>query len=154
MIEFENLKKITGDWYGSNRLWLDPEGPAASSDSTASVNVVAITIAVTINYTWSFDGSPQEGFLFFSHNTVDDHVEAIWIDSWHMNTQLMFCKGNTDDKGKLSVKGSYPAPPGPDWGWRITLDIIESTSFTVTMYNISPDNKESRATEVIYKRQR
>ena len=51
----------------------------------------------------------------------------------------------------LAVKGTYAAPPGPDWGWRIEITPDEGT-LRVVMFNIWPEGKEALAVETVYTR--
>jgi hypothetical protein len=74
-----------------------------------------------------------------------------WIDSWHMGPAVMACYGSVSAT-PLSVRGSYSAPPGPDWGWRIDLATDGRDTLAVTMYNISPTGKEELAVEATYGR--
>jgi hypothetical protein len=43
--------------------------------------------------------------------------------------------------------GSYAAPTGPDWGWRIALRAESRDAFTLLMYCITPDGQEALAVE-------
>jgi hypothetical protein len=52
----------------------------------------------------------------------------------------------------LSVAGTYAAPPGPDWGWRITIEPQSPAAFRLRMYNISPAGPSDLAVEAIYAR--
>ncbi len=70
----------------------------------------------------------------------------------------MLCEGDIQPDGAARVKGSYAAPPGPDWGWRITIKPPinapgSGESFRMTMHNITPDGEEMLAVEAAYTRQ-
>jgi len=148
----ESLRRLVGEWTGTNRLWLSPEENPRRSDSTATVALAAGGQAVTISYTWSFDGQPQEGILILERDKDGSKMEAVWTDSWHMSDKLMVCEGSLDEKGVASVTGSYAAPPGPDWGWRTSVGPGEGGSFHIRMYNITPEGQEALAVEAIYSR--
>ena len=60
----------------------------------------------------------------------------------------MHLQGSVRD-GEISCKGKYAAPPGPDWGWRITLSSSED-SVTMKMYNAMPTGEEMIAVEAVY----
>lgn len=62
------------------------------------------------------------------------------------------CDGTRDDGGVVSLRGSYPAPPGPDWGWRIELENHERASLVMRMINISPEGQEALAVLAQYER--
>lgn len=76
---------------------------------------------------------------------------AAWVDSWHMGHSRMELGGAADDPDKLSLRGAYAAPPGPDWGWRIDL-IPRDDGWRLVMYNITPDGVVEPAVEADYER--
>ncbi len=81
-------------------------------------------------------------------------VKAIWIDSWHMHDRYMPCQGVVRPDGVVSVKGSYAASPGPDWGWWIDIEASMEERLRVTMYNVPPEGKADLAVKAQYARQR
>ena len=79
-------------------------------------------------------------------------VTAHWVDTWHVGDGVMSCQGTAETDGSITVLGSYPAPPGPDWGWRIVVQPQDGTALRMVMYNITPDGDESLAVEADYTR--
>jgi len=146
----EALASLAGEWAGTNRLWLTPEEPARESRATASLFLVANGRFVAIRYTWAEKGEPQEGFLLVGTEMGTPAVAAVWIDSWHMSDQMMSCEGSLSPRGVVSILGSYAAPPGPDWGWRIVIDPGSRGALKMTMHNISPAGDAALAVEAIY----
>lgn len=76
----------------------------------------------------------------------------VWIDSWHTGGQFMTFRGEARPEGSISALGSYSAPPGPDWGWRIVLAGQSDGEIRIRMYNISPEGDEALAVEAEYSR--
>lgn len=140
-----------GQWQGVNRLWLAPAEPAQESDSTAVLQMAAGGQFATLAYTWVYQGQPQEGLLLLGQ-VHQQQVEVVWIDSWHMQDKMMLCVGQVEADGAVWVKGSYAAPPDPDWGWRIALQPISPDQFRLVMHNITPAGEEMKAVEVTYAR--
>jgi hypothetical protein len=145
--------RLKGEWTGTNRMWPAPQTPAQQSDTTALVATAAQNRFLTIGYTWAEDGHPQDGFILLGADAGGDAVEASWVDSWHMGDKLMTCQGELRND-IASVKGTYAAPPGPDWGWRIVVQPEGADAFMMTMYNVSPDGAEEKAVEARYTRNR
>ena len=81
----------------------------------------------------------------------EDLVKAIWVDSWHMGDTFMLCQGRPRPARRPLVQGSYAAPPGPDWGWRIILEPGEGDTLRLVMVNIDPRGKEMLAVEAQYR---
>ena len=53
-------------------------------------------------------------------------------------------------EGTITVRGSYAAPPGPDWGWRIETT-PRADALRITHTNIDADGKDLAA-EGVYSR--
>jgi hypothetical protein len=149
MIDAGRLAQLQGEWVGINRLWLTPEDETRESEGSASLEVVAQGQCVSFRYGWSFDGGAQDGILLAGIDR--DGAQAVWTDSWHMSRSLMICTGDAAADGVLSVSGSYAAPTGPDWGWRIALS-AEGDGLAMRMYNIPPGIEEVLAVEALYTR--
>jgi hypothetical protein len=146
------LADLVGDWQGTNQLhvpWM-PE-PLKKSDSRAIVRSKMNGQFLSIEYTWSFEGDPQEGILILGCDPKSDAVQAVWTDSWHSKDVLMLCNGNTVGDNKISVTGYYAVPENPDWGWRTEI-IKGADSFRYVMYNVSPEGEEQVAVETDFKR--
>lgn len=148
-----NLAKLVGKWVGTNQLWLMPGEPVRESASTMVVALAAQERFVTLTYTWADEGKPQDGLLLIGYENDQKPVKAVWVDSFHVPDQIMTFLGTITPEGIASVKASYPAPSGPDWAWRITIEPDGGNSFRLIMHNITPDNQEFLAVETIYKRQ-
>jgi hypothetical protein len=62
----------------------------------------------------------------------------------------MACSAPSGDK--LSVRGSYPTPSGPDWGWQIDL-APDGEKLRLTLWNVFPGEqggKEELSVEAVY----
>jgi hypothetical protein len=44
--------------------------------------------------------------------------------------------------GGIDVLGHFPAPPGPDWGWRTVIEASGDDAFRLAMYTIEPEGGE------------
>ena len=65
---------------------------------------------------------------------------------------MMILSGTAQADGSLAVTGSYAAPPGPDWGWRITLQPLDN-QFKLLMHNVTPDGEAMLAVETLFSRE-
>jgi hypothetical protein len=150
MSGFDALSKLARSWKGDNKLWLPPAETPYESQSVASITPLIRGKFVRIDYTWAFEGEPQEGSLLCGYETQEDLVTAVWVDSWHMSNKFMTCRGAAEPDGAIVVRGSYAALPGPDWGWRMVIGPGDGDTFRLVMYNISPDGQEDLAVEASY----
>lgn len=148
---FAAFVPLLGEWTGVNRLWFEPGTPVRESTSAAVIEPVAQGRGLTVRYTWAYEGAPQDGMLLIMADGEGDGAgaTAVLVDSWHVGNAYMACTGTAGAEG-VSVMGSYPAPEGPDWGWRTTLEAVSPSSWRLRMYNIEPDADETLAVEGLY----
>jgi len=146
------LTELAGQWSGVNRLWVYPGDPVRESETGASVVFAARGALALITYTWAYEGEPQEGVLMVQTKADPTDVEVVWVDSWHTGSKFMLFHGEDDKEGLVAVRGTYAAPPGPDWGWRIVLGADSADEIHILMYNITPDGQEALAVEARYDR--
>lgn len=152
-MNFKALKlALIGGWTGTSQLYLEPP-PAKSLDSAShlSVTPVARGSFLQFDYDWTYESETQTGVLLLG-SEEDDAASAAWIDSFHMSSRIMSCIGTATTSG-TDLKGTYKAPPGPDWGWRITIRSGSAGELQIIMHNISPEGKEDLAVQADYQRQ-
>jgi hypothetical protein len=148
----EKLYSLAGEWVGTKRLWLSPEAPESRSAVQAVVSLVAQQKFLSIGYSWEYEGAPQDGLLLVGFNSQGQVEQAVWVDSWHMNDQMMLLTGESSSAGPVMLRGSYPAPPGPDWGWWIEMDPGDGALLKVLMHNVSPEGQAVPAVEIVLDR--
>ncbi len=143
------FSEISGEWRGIKRLYLEgAEGPEMACGMRLTVAAAARGCFDEFAYTWSFEGKPCEGVLLLGYDDKAGLATAAWIDSWHQSARVMHLSGSLKNERQIAVLGSYAAPPGPDWGWRLEIGVprIENPDLlSIKMYNIWPDGKEDLA---------
>ena len=147
-----DLANYVGRWTGTNKLYLShlPE-PLKQSQSTLNVSLKANGQFVAFEYTWAYEGEPQEGIILLGCDTKSAAVQTVWTDSWHSSHTFMLSDGTAAKNGEISVKGYYKVEGHPDWGWR--TDIIPGNEkLRIVMYNVSPEGEEELAVETDFVR--
>jgi hypothetical protein len=79
-------------------------------------------------------------------------VPVAWVDSWHQSGMLMFCYGAIDQDGTIALCGSYEAPPGQDWGWRIVINAKSNAEMQIAMYDCTSEGEEELAVQADHTR--
>ena len=148
MTAFESLSACAGTWHGTNLLHDPHSGQPEESASILTITPVLGGRFLRISYTWGYRDEPQEGIILIGYQRQTAEVSAHWIDTWHMGEKVMACTGGFQGDG-ISVEGSYAAPPGPDWGWRISIR-PSGDGLQLTMDNISPEGSADPAVEANY----
>jgi hypothetical protein len=146
------LTACAGRWRGTSRLHDPNTNKLEDSASTLAVTPVIGGRFFRLDYTWSYRGAPQEGSLLLGFERDADKLTGHWIDSWHMGDSVMACTGRKPEGPTFSLRGSYAAPPGPDWGWRLEITPDPPGGVRLLMNNISPDGSEELAVEASYTR--
>ncbi len=148
----DRLIASAGAWQGTSTLQdpgrLEPETTA----SMLTITPVLEGRFVRMDYTWSYKGTPQSGCLLVGYQKSGATVSVHWIDTWHNSDNVMAMTGRAETSSLLTVRGSYAAPPGPDWGWQIGITPDIEGRVRVVMYNISPEGQEYLAVEAEYTR--
>lgn len=145
------IADLVGEWQGRNRLWVRPGEPVRESETTASIALVAGDRFATVTYIWAEGGRPQDGLLVVPAEK-DNQAEVFWVDSWHMGDKFLLLRREDTSEGLLTARGTYAAPPGPDWGWRISIRSESREELQIVMHNILPQGEEVLAVEGSYSR--
>src|SRR4051794_16574495 len=151
MTPVESLAALAGAWCGASTLQDPHTGKPEESPSALAVVPVLGGRFVRLDYTWGYQAQPQEGSLLVGFDGKTGAVSAHWIDTWHLGRAALACAGTSDGE-TITVRGSSPAPPGPDWGWRIDL-APRADAIRVVMFNVFPaelGGKEELAVEANY----
>lgn len=151
------LASAAGTWRGMHTLQDPSSGAPDAAQSTVTVTPVIKGTFVRIDYTWSYHGTPQEGAMLLGVDPEAGQSHAYWVDSWHNGRKGMVCAGGLPDAASLTLRGTYAAPPGPDWGWRLTIipPTEEDPRLGLVMHNIWPASQggqEELAVEAYYTR--
>jgi hypothetical protein len=145
-----SLISAAGTWRATYALRDPANALSCDSESLATLTPVLGGRFVRLDYTWAFQGAPQEGSLLIGVEQAAGVATVAWIDSFHNGDRLMPCTG-TADAGGVDVRGTYPAPPGPDWGWRTRLSAAPGL-LSMVMFNVTPDGHEDLAVDAQYRR--
>ena len=147
----ETLAALAGKWNGANTLQDPHTGKPEESPSALTVTPVLQGRFVRFDYTWSYQGKPQEGSLLVGFDPKANEFSGHWIDSWHMGHKGLACVGGMPADERISIKGTWAVPPGPDWGWRIEIT-PENQGLRIKHFVIDPEGTEDIAVEGVYTR--
>lgn len=152
MAGLEPLISCAGAWKGTTILQDPKTNRPDESPGTLRVTPILNDRFVRLEYTWSYDGAPQEGSLLVGFDPNTQTISGHWIDTWHMGHQAMICLGTEPNGGTFTLRGSYAAPPGPDWGWRIEITAAAGVeALRIVMHNIWPEgDRVDPAVEAVY----
>lgn len=140
---------LSGEWKGLKRLYFEgASGPEIDCGMRMTIAAAAQGCFDEFAYTWTYEGQPREGVLLLGFDEADGAATGAWIDSFHSRTRVMPLTGTRRDERSIMLAGTYPAPPGAEWGWRILISVpkIERPDLlSIKMHNVSPEGREELA---------
>jgi hypothetical protein len=134
----DTLLDCVGHWTGTSHLQVSPDAPGEDSPSTLDVGAALGGRFVHVDQRWSYHDKAQQGTLLVGFDPESNIASIHWIDTWHMGHKVMACSGRMTDTGGVDARGGYAAPPGADWGWRVTIDAVPGSRIEIVMFNIDP----------------
>jgi hypothetical protein len=146
------LARLAGEWRGTARTWLEPGKLADTSPVRGSTRLILDGLFLLHEYEGALMGQPMRGLAVYGYSLAEKQWQSTWLDSVHNGTRIMQMAGEAGaEPAVINVRGHYPAPPGPDWGWRTTLE-PRGEGLLVRHYNVTPDGQEALAVEFDYQR--
>lgn len=143
----KQLAGLVGEWEGQTRTWFEPGQLAAEAPNRGTIRALRGGQFVIYEYESEIEGQPTHGLAIYGYNHFTKEWESAWVDSFHMNTNMMISTGPLAEQ-KLSVLGSYAvAGGGPPWGWRTEIELLDPDHLLITAYNLSPQGEEAKALE-------
>lgn len=146
------LTDFAGEWTGTTTLYLMPDDPGDTSQTRAVIAPAAGGTFLTIAYTWSRQGKPHDGVLLVRNAAEVTDDDMVWVDSFHTERKFLYFSGRSGAAKSVVGYTTYPAPSGPDWGWRITVSAPSPDVLRILMHNITPDGQEAIAVDSRYQR--
>ena len=147
------LASMVGDWEGVAKTWFEPGKIGDESPVKGTTRLVAQGNFLLHEYGGTLMGGAMQGCAIIGHYLGGKRWQVAWVNNFHNGTRIMVSEGKEGESpDKPNVLGSYPAPEGPDWGWRTTPEMRGKDNLVVTHYNMTPDGDESPAVEFDYKR--
>lgn len=143
--------QLLGHWAGESQLWMSPSEPPLASHSTMEVTPAANGKFLTLRYTWVYENQEQQGLLLVGDGNKESLATAAWVDSWHQSGKVMQLVGAVQGE-TLAVTGHYAAPPGPDWGWRLSVQVSAAGELVLEMHNVPPGGEAELAVRAVYRR--
>lgn len=147
------MAKFNGTWEASVIGFMDPSKP----DTSKATNSVSMTLN-GLYQMGKFNGKMM-GRNFEGHSTMGfDNAKKIFVSTWidNLGSGIIYMTGNFDEKTKtLNLSGQQTDPmTGKDMAIREEMTMIDSDSYTMTMYGTGMEGKEMKFMEGTFKRKK
>lgn len=148
------LPRLAGRWKGLARTYFEPGKLADEAPIEGTIRVVLDGRFVVHEYEGGMTGFPMAGVSIHGFDLQSGRWQTANIDSAHNGTRILFQEGKPGGApDRPDAFGTYPAPEGPDWGWRTTLELSEDDRrLTMIHYNVTPAGEEAVGVEIVYHR--
>jgi hypothetical protein len=147
------LASMVGEWSGMAKTWFEPGKLADEAPIKGSTRLIVDGMFLLHEYEGGMTGFPMKGLAVHGYSLGEKRWQTAWVDSAHNGTCIMLSLGAIDaSTARPDFLGSYPAPTGPDWGWRTTLELRGKDNLVISHFNITPDGHEAIGVEIDYKR--
>jgi len=101
------LAKDVGEWAGKNTMWMGPDGPPMTSESTSTVSSLMDGRYIKVEMNGDMPGmGPYHGGGIYGYDNVSKKFVSSWIDNH--STGIMQGEGELTDNGK-SITWEYKA---------------------------------------------
>lgn len=147
------LARMAGRWQGTARTWFEPGKLAETSPVRGQIKRVLKGMFAQHSYRGRLMGDPMIGLALIGYSLGEQQWQVAWVDSVHNGTRVMLSVSPSGASPlRPNVLGSYPAPQGPDWGWRTTLELRGRDRLLLRHFNVTPQGQESIGVEFDYRR--
>ena len=135
---------LVGRWSGRDRVWFEPSTIANECDASLVVRPTLGGRGMVLESTWSM--GDEEQFTTLLLVAVAPGHEGVLIDTFHTGGVPMALTPSPSPDGDLlvDVAGSYDGG-GAQWGWRVTLCLVDHDHLVIEAHNVSPEGDAALA---------
>jgi hypothetical protein len=152
--EHKVLARREGSWTMHVTMWMAPGAPPQVSDGTSEARMILGGRYLEDTTKSTFNGMPFEGRGLTGFDNARKKFVFTWIDN--MATGIMTGEGTYNPKTKTytSVAKSTDPMTGKTKTVRGTDTTIDDDTWKSAMYDKTPDGKEFKTMEIVYKRKK
>jgi hypothetical protein len=147
------LQQAEGRWTHTIRSWMKPGEKPEVSAGTSENRIVLEGRYLEQRAHGDWNGKPFEGLGYTGYDNVRGEFQSVWMDN--MATGMMMGSGSYNAATKtVQQSGHFSCPITGDkamW-YRSDWKITDADNQTYSMYAKTPDGKEFKSMEIVYKR--
>lgn len=146
------LQPLIGKWSTTTKFWKDPGAEPQITRGTATHEWMLGKRFLKEDYRGEFFGQPFTGLGTLGYDNASREYVSTWVDT--MGTGIMTAKGTFDAKANfLEFESRFTCPlTSQELKNRYTTRILNKNEHVLEMYATTPDGKEYKSMEIVYKR--
>jgi hypothetical protein len=143
-----------GNWEADVTHWMDPKAPPMKSKSTATNSMILGGRYQQTDFKGEMMGMPFEGRGILGYDNGRKIFTNTWIDN--MGTGITTMEGSWDETTKsLSLKGKSTDPmTKQSVDMREVYTVVDDNTHKMEMYMPTPDGKEFKGMEIVFRRKK
>jgi hypothetical protein len=152
--EHQAMTAHVGEWEAVNTMWMSATAPAQTSKGTAIGEMILGGRYLKISFKSVMMGQPFEGISITGYDNFKKKYLTLWIDT--MGTGFFIAEGQVDNNSKIMTELAEmdDVITGKKIKYRTTYFFDTPDSYTQTMYQTNPGEKEFKSMEVKYTRKK
>jgi hypothetical protein len=152
--EHKAMAVHVGEWDAANTMWMSASAPAQISKGTAIGKMILGGRYLKITNKSVMMGQPFEGVSITGYDNFKKKYVTLWIDT--MGTGFFLGEGQMDSNTKIMTEYAEMDDiiTGKKIKYRTTYFFDTPDSYTMTMYQTNPGEKEFKNLEIKYTRKK
>jgi hypothetical protein len=152
--EHKILADAVGDWDLVVKTWMDPAAPPETVKGTSTQRAILGGRYIQFDTKGEMMGMPYDGFGITGYDRYNKKYVTLWLDNW--GTGFYLTEGTADAAGKVrtetGVWDDYFS--GKTMKVKMVYTTLGKDKFTMEMFTLQPDGKETRTMEGTYTRRK
>lgn len=152
--EHEPLTEMVGDWDMVATIWMDPAAPGETVKGTYSQRAILGGRYIQFDTKGAMMGMPYDGYGITGYDRYNKKYMTLWLDNF--GTGFYLTAGSADASGKVRTEtGEWDDYfSGGTMKVKMVYTTLGKDKFTMEMFTLQPDGKETRTMEATYTRRK
>jgi len=152
--EHKLLLDGVGTWDVESKMWMDPAAPPMLSKGKSVQRAILGGRYVQYDYEGELMGGPFNGFGISGYDRYNKKYISLWMDSW--GTGFYLTEGTCDAEGKVCTETGLwdDYMTGKTMKVKNVFTHLNKDKFTMEMFMVQADGKETKTMELAYTRQK
>jgi hypothetical protein len=149
--EHEFLKKLSGTWNASVKMWMKPDDPPQESKGTAKNEMIFDGRYLVSKFDGDTPFGKFQGMAVDAYDRINEKYSGIWLDS--MGTLIMVFEGQAEGNVRTMVSEFTNPMTGKPAKMKGVTTIVGEDEHRYESWTDGPDGKLYKNMEIVYKRQ-